>query len=154
MSDRDKEIARELLNEFFGGSKPTSSREDFQILTDLVGTAFFVATADYSAKVVAENSPEPVYLYKYAHQGSFSLTDLTILKPWQLLTKVRLDTNNAALFNTYIGLRLLVAGLVWIYSKIREESPMWTRSCSCLDNPLCHWPLLLPRKTSKLGTTW
>ena len=89
MSDRDREISQGFLKDTFGGVKPTRDLKAYKPLTDLVTAAMFSRVADQTAQKMAERSSQPVFLYKYNHQGTTSLADFYFMAPWQFLAKVR-----------------------------------------------------------------
>ena len=71
VTDKDRRVAKMVLEEGFGGVKPTVDK--LGTLTTLLGDAHFNMVGTREIRRIAEKSKSPVYEYSYEYQVSLKV---------------------------------------------------------------------------------
>lgn len=87
-NEEESKICIDYRKKYFGDTRFASTGEGSRLLVQMYGDLMFHGPADLLCRTLVEQDPEiPVYGYMYNHQGYFSLYDVLISKPWQLVVK-------------------------------------------------------------------
>ena len=77
-----------ILKESYGGQIPSLDNWKETMAVSFSDT-YFAAIGTHTSRIMASKSEQPVYVYEYTFQGSFSLLDLFFAGTAKLLARVR-----------------------------------------------------------------
>ena len=87
IDEADNRVKEHYTKRFFPNGLPEKF-EDIKSITDYFTLMYAIPGFHGVVSVAEKNKGLPVYSYIYSHRGSFSLSDVLGLKPWELVIKV------------------------------------------------------------------
>ena len=97
ITKNDIELINELNKVYFDDDPQMKFGEE-NICTgfkDVTSDATFNVIGSVTAREIAKKSSSPIYEYFYTHQGTIGLPSMQLMKPWEVLLKVKMYSMSA-----------------------------------------------------------
>ena len=85
-TEEESKITDDYVKKYFGDTRFAHTGKGSDMLVQMYGDLLFTGPADAVSRMMCDQVP--LYQYIYNHQGYFSLYDVLLSKPWQLVVKV------------------------------------------------------------------